>query len=48
VSFPYGENNLHKFNSVLSLTQKDADLGAAYGSGGDAYLGGGYVGVYYP
>ncbi len=48
VSFPYGENNLHKFNSVLSLTQKDADLGAAYGSGDDAYLGGGYVGVYYP
>lgn len=47
VSFPYGQNNLHKFNSVLSLTQKDADLGAPYGSG-DGYLGGGYVGVYYP
>ena len=32
---------------MLSLTQKDADLGAPYGSG-DGYLGGGYVGVYYP
>ena len=48
VSFPYGENNVKKFNSILSLTQKDSDLGGYYGDDDDLYLGGGYVGVYYP
>lgn len=46
VSFSYGTNNVHTFNSILRLTAKDADLGAPYGSGG--YLGGGYSAVYYP
>lgn len=52
VSFPYGENNVNKFNSILSMTQKDSDLGGKYGSNEDEsldyYFGGGYVGVYYP
>ena len=46
VSFSYGQDGVHTFNSVLRMTAKDADLGAAYGS--DGYLGGGYTAVYYP
>ena len=46
VSFSYGTNELHTFNSILRMTAKDADLGAPYGS--DGYLGGGYSAVYYP
>ena len=46
VSFSYGTNDLHTFNSILRMTAKDADLGAPYGS--DGYLGGGYSAVYYP
>lgn len=48
VSFPFGDNNVNKFNSVLSMTQKDFDLGGYYGEGEDYYLGGGYAGMYYP
>ncbi len=46
VSFSYGTDGVHTFNSILRLTAKDADLGAKYGS--DGYLGGGYTVVYYP
>ncbi|MDE5897045.1 MAG: hypothetical protein K2H43_04450, partial [Clostridia bacterium] len=46
VSFSYGTNGVHTFNSILRMTAKDADLGGAYGS--DGYLGGGYTAVYYP
>lgn len=46
VSFSYGTDGVHTFNSILRLTAKDADLGAKYGS--DGYMGGGYTVVYYP
>lgn len=44
-SFPCGEINY--YNSFLSLTDKDADLGE-YLIGDTAYVGGGYEVVYYP
>ncbi len=46
VSFSYGTDGVHTFNSILRQTAKDADLGAKYGS--DGYKGGGYTVVYYP
>ncbi len=45
VSFPCGEINY--YNSLLSLADKDADLGD-YLIGDTAYVGGGYAVVYYP
>lgn len=45
VSFPCGE--IHYYNSFLSLTSKDADLGG-YLIGETSYVGGGYAVVYYP
>lgn len=45
VSFPCGEINY--YNSLLSLADKDADLGG-YLIGETAYVGGGYAVVYYP
>lgn len=47
VSFNYGTDGIHKFNSVLRMTDKDADLGGGYGSNGE-YNGGGYLVTYYP
>lgn len=47
VSFSYGTDGIHTFNSVLRMTDKDADLGGSYGSEGD-YNGGGYLVTYYP
>lgn len=49
VSFPVGD--ISTYNSILSMTDKDADLGGAYGDPedpNDNYLGGGYSVVYYP
>ncbi len=49
VSFPVSD--ISTFNSILSMTEKDADLGMAYGGkddGSERYLGGGYSVVYYP
>ncbi len=45
VSFPCGE--IQYYNSLLSLADKDADLGG-YLIGETAYVGGGYFVVYYP
>ncbi len=49
VSFPVSD--ISTYNSILSMTDKDADLGMAYGGKDDKserYLGGGYSVVYYP
>ena len=49
VSFPVSD--ISTFNSILTMTEKDADLGMAYGGkddGSERYLGGGYSVVYYP
>lgn len=49
VSFSFGDGGISRFNSILSMTDKDADLGGYYGTKTDKYeLGGGYVAVYYP
>lgn len=45
VSFPCG--SIYYFNSIISLTDKDADLGG-YLIGETGYVGGGYAVVYYP
>lgn len=45
VSFPCGE--IYYYNSLLSLTEKDADLGGNL-IGDTSYVGGGYAVVYYP
>ena len=44
-SFPAG--GINYYNSLLSLSDKDADLGD-YLIGDTAYVGGGYAVVYYP
>ncbi len=44
-------NGIDTYNSILQMTQKDADLGMRYGGAddeSDRYLGGGYTAVYYP
>lgn len=44
-------NGIDTYNSILSMTEKDADLGMRYGGAddhSDRYLGGGYTAVYYP
>ncbi len=44
-------NGIETYNSILSMTEKDADLGMQYGGADDQsgrYLGGGYSAVYYP
>lgn len=49
-SFPLA-NGIDTYNSILVMTDKDADLGAPYGGSSEltgAYLGGGYSAVYYP
>lgn len=46
VSFGY-DGGLHYFNSVVSLTEKDAALGGTL-IDGETYVGGGYTAVYYP
>lgn len=54
VSFSYGEDGIHKFDSIVNIMEKDADLGGFYGyssefdNRAENYLGGGYVAVYYP
>ena len=51
VSFQYGTDGMYTFNSIVVMTQKDADLGATYGMGNESaigYLGGGYSVIYYP
>ena len=47
-SFYYGEDDMNKFDSVLTMTEKDFNLGASYGASGTGYMGGGYAAVYYP
>ncbi len=44
-------NGTDTYNSILRMTQKDADLGMRYGGAddeSDRYLGGGFSAVYYP
>ena len=44
-------NGIDTYNSILTMTEKDADLGMRYGGSEDMsgrYLGGGYSAVYYP
>ncbi len=44
-------NGTDTYNSILTMTEKDADLGMRYGGKSDEsgrYLGGGYTAVYYP
>ena len=44
-------NGVDTYNSILTMTEKDADLGMRYGGRddkSDRYLGGGYSAVYYP
>ncbi len=44
-------NGIETYNSILTMTEKDADLGLRYGGKedkSDRYLGGGYSAVYYP
>ncbi len=44
-------NGTDTYNSILRMTEKDADLGMRYGAADDEserYLGGGYSAVYYP
>lgn len=49
VSFSYGVNGKDAYNSVLSVAQKDAGLGAPYGDEESGrYAGGGYSVTYYP
>lgn len=47
VSFSYGVDKMHTFNSVLSMMAKDANLGVELADGNN-YVGGGYSAVYYP
>lgn len=47
VSFDYGENGMHRFDSVISVIDKDANFGAEYGANG-SYRGGGYSATFYP
>ena len=47
VSFSYGVDKMHTFNSVLSMMAKDANLGTTLADGNN-YVGGGYSAVYYP
>ena len=49
VSFPVSGTDT--YNSILTMTEKDADLGLRYGGADDdsgKYLGGGFSAVYYP
>lgn len=48
IPFEYGTNNLHRFNSVLEMTDKDMGLGGYYASENEGYNGGGLTAVYYP
>ncbi len=44
-------NGIDTYNSILTMTEKDADLGMRYGGTEDEsgrYLGGAYTAVYYP
>ena len=47
VSFSYGVDRMHTFNSVVSMLEKDANLGGDL-LDGEHYVGGGYSAVYYP
>ncbi len=47
VSFSYGTDGMHTFNSVVSMLQKDYRFGDTLADG-ETYLGGGYTAVYYP
>lgn len=47
VSFSYGTDQMHTFNSVVSMLSKDFRYGGTLADG-ENYLGGGYYAVYYP